>query len=166
MNNAKCYSPAAPEQYSRECPSLGRIGIGAELSTPEHLPLWNLYWLSEPRVDDLLNGGGSKLDMKMFRACGKALWQTVGGRFVHELTAELSSGAFADALLADPHEHLAPFKLRGQAWLDTVQSRARLFRGVVREEGTVSYVRFAGRPVTTLSHSAKIMPLALVKSTT
>jgi hypothetical protein len=164
QNQALLYSPYLPEIYSRPC-SDGRAGIGYELRSVASRPLWNLYWLSEPRLDEFLKGGPSSLiDFQMYGACKVALEQTVCGEFVRDLVLGLPASVFVQRVKANPHQHLAPYELRGRAWLHALVKRASAARGVQREDANVLYAGFGGRaPVTTPGHSARIMTLALRK---
>jgi hypothetical protein len=152
--------------YSRPC-AKGRAGIGYELRTEEVRPLWNLYWLSEPRLDEFLAGGpSSRIDFQIYRACRIALTQQLDGRLVFGWMQGKYPALFAGALATADHQHLEPFKLRGPEWIRTVISRARMCRGLVEEHGPVAFVNFGGKElnVTTARNSAKIMTLALVKT--
>lgn len=166
---APLYSPFPPLEYSRLCPQVGRVGVGVELSAPEDRAAWNLYYLSDPGVDSFVNewDAGPGPDLEMLSACSRALGQSLSGRFVSTWLAELPSREFAMLLSGASCHHLAPYVLRGNAWVETVKSRAALFRGLVRAEGSVKYAQFAGRPITKVtrpSDSAIIMPLSLRKT--
>jgi hypothetical protein len=159
------YSPLPPEFYSRPC-TVGRAGIGYELRAESARPLWNLYWLSEPRLDEFLRGGPTGLlDLKLFGACKRSLVQELDGEPVAQQTIK-QPAVFVATLLRSPHKHLEPYKLLGVQWVRTVSARSRLCRGVQKEEGTVAFVNFGGKPavVTSARESAIIMTLALKKN--
>lgn len=160
------YSPLPPEAYSRKCEKDGSTGIGYQMRNPEQRALWNLYWLSEPRLDEFLNGGPfSRLDFKMYTACKKALEQQSGGRLLADLVQSLAPPVFAEHIASNEHKDLEPFKLGGVAWLKGIRARAEVFRGIVSAQGNAYFVRFTPKlGVTAPAESAKIMTLAFTKS--
>jgi hypothetical protein len=168
---AVLYSPLPPEDYSRPCPDLGRAGIGAELSSDEHRAVWNLYFLSDPALDGFISGWetSARVNMKMLAACGKALSQKLDGYTVRELVLVRSPQGFVEHVMRAKHTHLAPYRLAKAKWVETIRARAQLYRGSVKQEGTVVFVNFGQRPtqavVTSAPESAKIMPLAFPKRT-
>lgn len=138
----KQFSPRPPEDYSVQTVEDGPIGVGFELRRPEHRALWNLYWLSEPRLDEFLQGGPtSVLNFDMYKACRAALSQVVDGVPLETLLDRLSPTQLAAKL--EGATHLEPFKLGGAAWLDTVRARSATVRGVVREQAGVVHVNFS-----------------------
>jgi hypothetical protein len=117
--------------------------LSTMLSSPSQRALWNLYWLSEPKLDDVLNGAPSSvLDPELLRVCDIALEQTVGGLFVRELVTDADPTAFARALENSPYTHLAPYELRGWTWAEIVKLRSRKLRGARVTQGNVTYVNF------------------------
>lgn len=168
---AVLYSPQPPQDYSRPCPDLGRAGIGAELSGKGHRALWNLYFLSDPALDGFVRGWETspRLNLKMLAACGKALGQELDGYAVRELVLVRSPQGFVEHLMRAEHAHLAPYRLAKAAWVRTVQARAQLYRGSLKQQGTVVYANFGQRPtqapVTMSGQSAIIMTLALPQRT-
>ncbi len=157
------YSPFPPETYSRP-DGKSRAGVGYMLRGPVNRALWNLFWLSEPRVDELLSGGPhALLDLDMLKACDESLEQTLGGEFVRDYMLNQPAQVFGNALRNHPHTHLAPYQLRRYQWVHTVAKRALGRRGAIADVGNVTFAEFGGL-VTTFEGSAKIMPLALRKS--
>jgi hypothetical protein len=158
------YSPFPPEAYSRSCGKT-RAGVGFELRAIERRPLWNLYWLSEPKLDELAAGHPAKVDMELLRACGAALKQKLEDRLVSAWMQSEHPLMFAGALRAS-YRHLEPYKLRGRAWINTVLERAYGCRGVMAQDGPIVHVNFGGRTsdVTLAGNPAKIMPLAFKKN--
>ena len=141
------YSPRPPEAYSRPCSELGRVGIGFEMRAPERRAGWNLYWLSDPALDDFIAGdvawaAGEPIDMRILQACVKATKQEAGSELVGELLLRLKPTAFVQRLHETGYKHLAPYRLRRDAWIKTISARANLFRGLVVREGTVHHVQF------------------------
>jgi len=167
------YSPLSPEAYTRYSEKMGgRFGVGRELAFEGRRPQWNLYWLSDPAVDHFLDDEAAwqsapAIDFKLFQACCKAAYaQKVGDTQLYSMLTMLTPEKLVEAIKANPHKHLAPFKLRGAAWLDMMQERAQKFRGAVAFVGNVQHVAF-GKKVTNAKFetrtpgSATIMPFAL-----
>lgn len=162
---APLYSPLPPEAYSRPS-GKGRAGVGFELRAPAARPLWNLYWLSEPKLDEFLTGGPrSLIDLRLVRACRLALDQAVAGKLVGEWMHHYHPIAFAGALQSK-HKHLEPYKLLGAQWVEIVSARAWICRGLVAANGPVHYANFGGKEVdvTLAGNSARIMTLAFKKN--
>lgn len=141
------YSPLPPEDYSYSAPCNQRAGIGYEMSTPEERAAWNLYWMSDPAIDDLalLEPKGAQLDYKMLARCYEALDQELGGFKVRELLETLTPTAFVERVKANDHKHLAPYAFAGEAWLRTIGERARAPRGLIEQVGKVFYAQFRRR---------------------
>ena len=158
------YSPHPPEAYSRPNGKDARAGVGYMLRAHAQRALWNLYWLSEPKVDLLLDQRkgalAPKLDLRVLTACNRTLARAVGGVRVEELVALVSPIEFVGWLERKGCRHLETHKLLGAAWLETMRGRSGMFRGVTGTSSNVSFVQFGQRPVTTDGRSAKIMPLA------
>jgi hypothetical protein len=170
--NCLIYSPRPAEEYSRLAADGERLGVGAELASLDHRALWNLYWLSDDAVDSFIDGTweqSPRINFRMVGACGKALNRSVGGVSVREVVLMLNPIELLERFAANAADvkRLPPYRLAGQAWLDTLTRRCGLFRGVAKVEGSVIYAQF-GRSqkdnVTGAARSAKIMPLALTKS--
>lgn len=163
---APLYSPFPPEAYSRPC-GKGHAGIGYELRALEARPLWNLFWLSEPKLDEFLEGGPrSLIDMRVLTACRRALEQDLAGRAVKAWMVGhpmLFAGALKRPRAA---KQLVPYKIFGAQWVETVMSRAQECRGRIFTDGVIEYANFGGRPydVTLAGNSAKIMTLAFKKN--
>lgn len=167
------YSPHPPAHYTRPCAVLGRVGIGAEMDRPEVRPQWNLFWLSEPKLDSFLGNNvtwqtAPNIDAELLAACYEAVRQPVDGALLGELLVFMPPPDFVKYLRGRRYDHLAPFKLRGEAWLKTMEERAKTFRGTVAKDGKVTYINFAPKQLdekeqTKPKRSARIMTLALRK---
>jgi hypothetical protein len=122
------YSPHRPEEYSRS-DGRGRIGIGQELRYPHHRPLWNLYWLSDPNVDFMLEPeevwvSSPPIDLTMLSACGEALGQKIADQTVGAMVSTLSAREFVKLLRSNEHQHLAPYVYAKQAWVVNLAQRS------------------------------------------
>lgn len=168
------YSPHPPEAYTRpdnDIDTPGLCGVGLEFCAPERRAAWNLYWLSDPAVDNFLLAEAewacSKgIDFDLMSACLQAMQQDLGGVPMKALLSEGTAGEFAEHLRRHPHKHLAPHKLRGETWLMTVGERAANARGALILHGNLYNVNFTRKPglvtdATVEPISATIMPLAL-----
>ena len=158
------YSPQAPEEYCGP-----GEGIGKQLRSAEMRPLWNLYWLSEPEVDRLLDHSATavppRLDIELLQACRASLRKPLPVS-LWEVAAYCSPGEMIHYVENVGARQFPPYRLRGMAWCATMRERSKVYPAPARKEGNVTYVPFGGRPtsgVTTGRFSAKIMPLALRK---
>lgn len=148
MDTPLRYSPHPPEAYTHPSGAKGRVGIGREMIGPERLPHWNLYWLSDPGLDDFLadaetwNRTARGIDLNMFRACYLATKQKVGGRTVGEMICSLKPTDFVEYLKGHRHKHLAPYKLRRKKWVDVIEQRSVQFRGLLGKTGNVLHANF------------------------
>jgi hypothetical protein len=168
------YSPREPAAYSRPCLELGgSVGIGAEMGGSEVRAQWNLFWLSEPRLDLFLSDATTwqtapSIDPKLLVACYQAVKQHLEGSVISDLLIELTPHNFVKRVKSCRHDHLAPYRLLGLRWIETIEARAKLFRGITAEAGKVTYASFGRKlcdqkketPPTT---QATIMTLALRK---
>jgi hypothetical protein len=164
------YSPQPPIAYTRVCAELGRVGIGVEMQREDMRAQWNLYWLSDPALDNFLADDdqwqtAATIDTELMMACCKATRQQVGGELLSRLLLSLTPEDLVERVLAHDYTHLHPFQLRGNAWILAIRQRSQMFRGALREEGSVVYAAFAKRPTdlkiaTTPTRSATIMTLA------
>jgi hypothetical protein len=153
---------------------LGPVGIGAEMDRPDMRAQWNMYWLSDPAVDQFLVDDeqwltAPTIDIPLMMACCASVRQKLGGEPLARLLLSLNPQRLVLRIKSQPHEHLAPFKLVGAPWLATIESRAGLFRGAVSQSGSVVEVSFARRPSdlkieTAPERSATIMTLASRKT--
>lgn len=120
------YSPHPPAAYVREDKD-GKFGIGLEFVDERFAEWWNLYWLSEPSVDALLLPldewvASKPLHPELPTVTADALYQQLGGVPLQVLLSR-PADVFVQRLRASPHTHLAPYKLLGAAWVDTVVAR-------------------------------------------
>jgi hypothetical protein len=168
------YSPRPPAAYTRPCEHLGQVGIGAEMERAEVRPQWNLYWLSEPRLDFFLNDitvwqAAPSIDPELLVACFKAVTQQLGGSVMRDLLLKLSPVEFVARVKSSPHKHLAPYVLRGPLWTQTIERRAALFRGALASDGSIVHANFGRKAVdekveTKPASPARIMTLAFRKT--
>jgi hypothetical protein len=148
MNKPLLYSPHPPDAYTRPCCELDKVGIGVEMSGPERLPQWNLYWLSDAALDDFLvdyatwRRATETIDLKMLEACFAATKQKLGGKLVEDLLRSLTPVEFVAYVKGHRHRHLGPYKLRGPAWLALIEQRSKQFRGVLAKSGNVFRTNF------------------------
>jgi hypothetical protein len=166
------YSPRTPMDYTRVNEDGLPFGIGRELAGEGRRAWWNLYWLSDPAVDEFLQSeevwlaGDVLISFDLVKACALSVKQELGGRPMAELLVTLTPTQFLAHLEAHSYEHLEVFKVGGAGWLRTARDRAGLYRGSVSEDGKVVYASF-GRKVAdekveqSFSGSATIMPLSL-----
>lgn len=165
------YSPYPPAAYTRPNEDGHSIGIGRELGFEGQRALWNLYWLSDPRIDFYLGDDAHWADApvikwEFIKETAKTVnRQKLGGVMVGPMLLTLTPTQFVDRLNESKHDHLFVARVFGAGWLDTVTQRSKLYRGTLAVEGTVRYANFGRRPVDqkveqVLTGSATIMPLA------
>lgn len=168
------YSPYPPSHYTRPCSEIGRVGIGTEMACAGARAPWNLFWLSEPAVDHFLDDQAAwataePINLDMLAAAFEACTQRLEGMLVGDLIMSSPAPEFVRVVKWGNHRHLAPYRLRGEEWLRTIDERSKLYRGVVGHTGTVAYLNFRQRPPdlkeeTRRSGSATIMTLAFRKT--
>lgn len=142
------YSPHPPIAYSVMDPKGYRFGIGRELSSEGRLAWWNLYWLSDPAVDRFLDDAEARskeiggVSLEMVTACAEATKQNLGKFVLGDLLITLKPTELIQRVKDNPHSHLAPYKLAGEAWVKTIEERSRLSRGVLSKTDGVVYANF------------------------
>lgn len=126
------YSPCSPSRY------------GLYSYDEDTLPFWNLYFLSDPRADLAIDAHEdfSWLDQDYAAASNKTLAQRLGKHRVRALVSVLTAPQFSERLAREYHEHLELYKLSGDAWIENVRARSRLYRGAVGAEGNIIHVQF------------------------
>lgn len=121
------YSPFPLAQY--QLPGLATCEahtILTAMDPDDQVPVWNLFWLSNPQID-LIPGAGRKW-WRVYTPTAELLKCAINDALVEPFAAQKLAAhpeEFIEWFTTEPHEDYKLYELRGKAWVDTVLERAR-----------------------------------------
>lgn len=144
----RLWSPFPPHVYTLPGPDKTlRFGPGRSPDFQD-IPTWNLYWLTEPSVDNILTMPASQWCMvenwpQWGRTCAATVEQKVRNRPLGDWIWELNAAEFVVWLThCTELESLQIYKERGAHLMTTIRERVAQQKGVERRESNIVFVRF------------------------
>lgn len=163
IGNPHVYSPESPQAYAKLYNG-HLIGLGTHGAVRRDHAVWNLLWLSDPSLDNILTWpddkvGSMPLLSPWLEPCVATVAQRLGENSVGVLLRSLSAPAFVDRVAQHEHSHLEVVRRGGVNWLRVAKLRSKIAREMERIEGNVCFIDFRQnkKPVTADVRSAMIL---------
>lgn len=146
LGNPHVYSPEPRQAYAKLYNG-HLIGLGTHTEVQRDHAVWNLLWLSDPTLDQLLAWpdekiGAMPLSSPWLAPCIATVGQKLAENSVGVLLRSLSAPSFVERVKEEEHGHLEVVKRGGAAWLRIAEQRSRGAREMERAVGNVRFIDF------------------------